>query len=284
MAVVLVWLLLGGPLAAQVDPGPPWRDLDAATSQLQEAQAEVADAQQMLEDAQTDAAELQADLALRGEDELAYAIELQEQGALVRDLAVEAYISRGPVAEAIYLIDSATVSDLAYRTGILRGSADAVASTSRDFLALRDGASSDALAIALEIDAAVARTDGARARIANAESLVAEAEYVVWIAEIHDRADALKERNGFPEPTSQQWADLRFCESTENYRVATGNGYWGAYQFDIATWSDMGGTGLPSDAPTEEQDARARYLYHLRGWGPWPVCGRFLPQDSPGPR
>ena len=56
----------------------------------------------------------------------------------------------------------------------------------------------------------------------------------------------------------------------------TGNGFYGAYQFDLQTWQSVGGTGLPSDAPPAEQDARAKALYARRGAQPWPVCGRFL--------
>lgn len=280
-----VALVASVPLGAQDgDSATPWTDLDAARAQLDEARVEAADAQRALEDAQAQMEALQADREASGASELAYAFELQESGDLAVDLAIDAYINRGRVAEAIYLIDSDTASDLAYRTGLLSGSADAVATTSRRFLSLKENASAESLALADEIARVADAVEAAQRLVATAESAVADAEYVVWIAEIHDRADALAERNGYPEPTAEQWADLRFCESTGRYDVATGNGYWGAYQFDIPTWSDMGGSGLPSDAPPEEQDARARYLYHLRGWGPWPVCGRFLPQDSPGPR
>jgi hypothetical protein len=72
------------------------------------------------------------------------------------------------------------------------------------------------------------------------------------------------------------WAALRRCESGGNYQTNTGNGFYGAYQFDLQTWQSMGGTGLPSDAPPEEQDARAHALYAQRGSQPWPICGRFL--------
>ncbi|OWY63404.1 hypothetical protein B7486_53320 [cyanobacterium TDX16] len=72
------------------------------------------------------------------------------------------------------------------------------------------------------------------------------------------------------------WAALRRCESGGNYQTNTGNGFYGAYQFDLQTWQSVGGSGLPSDAPPEEQDARAKALYAQRGAQPWPVCGRFL--------
>jgi len=71
------------------------------------------------------------------------------------------------------------------------------------------------------------------------------------------------------------WYRLRMCESGNNYRANTGNGYYGAYQFDLATWRSVGGTGLPSNASPAEQDYRARLLYQARGWAPW-GCARTL--------
>jgi len=105
---------------------------------------------------------------------------------------------------------------------------------------------------------------------------------VFSIAEVNRSADELMARWGRTEPTEEQWAALRDCESGGDYAISTGNGFFGAYQFNLITWVDMGGFGLPSDAAPEEQDARARYLYALRGsgydvGGPWPLCGRFLP-------
>lgn len=72
------------------------------------------------------------------------------------------------------------------------------------------------------------------------------------------------------------WHALRVCESGDNYEIDTGNGYYGAYQFDAQTWQGVGGEGLPSDAPPREQDRRAQRLYDLRGSAPWPVCGALL--------
>lgn len=63
------------------------------------------------------------------------------------------------------------------------------------------------------------------------------------------------------------------CESGGNYGTNTGNGYYGAYQFDLQTWRSVGGYGLPSNASPAEQDRRAAMLYSRRGASPWPVCG-----------
>ena len=77
-------------------------------------------------------------------------------------------------------------------------------------------------------------------------------------------------------PTDDPWYKLRMCESGGNYRIDTGNGYYGAYQFNLGTWRAYGGTGLPSKASPAEQDYRAKLLYRARGWAPWPACSRKL--------
>lgn len=70
------------------------------------------------------------------------------------------------------------------------------------------------------------------------------------------------------------FAAIRACESGGNYSANTGNGFYGAYQFDQGTWNSVGGTGNPANASPAEQDKRAAILYAQRGSSPWPVCGR----------
>lgn len=65
-------------------------------------------------------------------------------------------------------------------------------------------------------------------------------------------------------------ANIRMRESGGNYATNTGNGYYGAYQFDLGTWRGVGGSGLPSEASPAEQDMRAQMLYDRRGCSPWP--------------
>ncbi|MCW2501368.1 MAG: Transglycosylase domain protein [Frankiales bacterium] len=72
------------------------------------------------------------------------------------------------------------------------------------------------------------------------------------------------------------FARLRMCESGGNYAINTGNGYYGAYQFDLRTWRGLGYTGKPSDARPATQDAAAQRLQAARGWQPWPACARRL--------
>jgi len=77
-------------------------------------------------------------------------------------------------------------------------------------------------------------------------------------------------------PTGDVWARLRACESGGNYRINTGNGFYGAYQFAAGTWHGLGYSGLPHQAPPEVQDAAAQRLQARSGWGQWPSCSRRL--------
>ncbi len=71
-------------------------------------------------------------------------------------------------------------------------------------------------------------------------------------------------------------ARLRGCEAGGRYDRNSGNGYYGAYQYDRSTWANYGGYAVPSDAPAAVQDAKAAETYARRGWQPWPSCSRSL--------
>ncbi len=59
-----------------------------------------------------------------------------------------------------------------------------------------------------------------------------------------------------------------------SHHAATGNGFYGKYQFTLSTWQSVGGSGNPAAAGEAEQDKRAALLYAREGASPWPVCGR----------
>lgn len=81
------------------------------------------------------------------------------------------------------------------------------------------------------------------------------------------------------DPTANDWARVRACESSNNYSINTGTGYYGAYQFNQDTWLSVGGAGRPDLNSAAEQDYRALYLYRMRGWQPW-TCGAGLSEDA----
>jgi hypothetical protein len=72
------------------------------------------------------------------------------------------------------------------------------------------------------------------------------------------------------------WLELRDCESNNDYAENTGNGYYGAYQFSLDTWTAVGYSGLPSQASPAVQDAAANKLLTRAGWRSWPGCSYRL--------
>lgn len=63
------------------------------------------------------------------------------------------------------------------------------------------------------------------------------------------------------------------CESGGNPRAVSPDGrYRGKYQFDMATWRSLGGSGDPAKAPESVQDRLAIKLYRQRGTAPWGNC------------
>ncbi len=71
-------------------------------------------------------------------------------------------------------------------------------------------------------------------------------------------------------------AALRKCESGGNYKINTGNGYYGAYQFALGTWRRLGYSGYPHEASPATQDEAVLKLAAKAGWGQWPACSRKL--------
>ncbi len=72
------------------------------------------------------------------------------------------------------------------------------------------------------------------------------------------------------------WDELADCESGGNWSINTGNGYYGGLQFSQGSWNAVGGSGLPSSVPREEQILRGKLLQARGGWGNWPACARSL--------
>jgi peptidoglycan hydrolase-like protein with peptidoglycan-binding domain len=68
-------------------------------------------------------------------------------------------------------------------------------------------------------------------------------------------------------------AQIAQCESGGDPTAVSADGrYFGKYQFSIATWRAVGGSGNPAAASEAEQDQRAAVLYRQQGGTPWPNC------------
>jgi len=72
------------------------------------------------------------------------------------------------------------------------------------------------------------------------------------------------------------WQRLAMCESSGNWHINTGNGYYGGLQFSLASWRAVGGRGYPHHASKAEQIRRAERLQNMQGWGAWPECSRRI--------
>jgi len=71
------------------------------------------------------------------------------------------------------------------------------------------------------------------------------------------------------------WDDLARCESSGNWAINTGNGYYGGLQFSLGTWNGYEGAEFaeyPHQATREEQIIVAERLRDARGYQPWPAC------------
>jgi resuscitation-promoting factor RpfA len=71
------------------------------------------------------------------------------------------------------------------------------------------------------------------------------------------------------------WDRIAKCESGGNWRINTGNGYYGGLQFAATTWRAYGGAAY---APTADKASKAQQIaiatkvQRAQGWGAWPVC------------
>ena len=75
------------------------------------------------------------------------------------------------------------------------------------------------------------------------------------------------------------WNRLAQCESGGNWRINTGNGYYGGVQFSLGSWNAVGGNRYaprPDLASRTQQVAAAERLLAIQGWGAWPACSRKL--------
>ena len=76
------------------------------------------------------------------------------------------------------------------------------------------------------------------------------------------------------------WDRVAACESSGNWAINTGNGYYGGLQFSASTWNAYGGTryaATANGASRAAQIAIAQRVLAGQGPGAWPQCG---PRDG----
>ncbi|MEU0434763.1 transglycosylase family protein [Streptomyces sp. NPDC006290] len=71
------------------------------------------------------------------------------------------------------------------------------------------------------------------------------------------------------------WNKVAACESSGNWSINTGNGYYGGLQFTQSTWEAYGGKAYArraDQATKDQQIAVAEKVLKGQGPGAWPVC------------
>ncbi|QWC86521.1 LysM peptidoglycan-binding domain-containing protein [Nocardioidaceae bacterium] len=75
------------------------------------------------------------------------------------------------------------------------------------------------------------------------------------------------------------WDRLAQCESSGDWSINTGNGYYGGLQFYQPTWEGFGGLAYAPRADLaskSQQIAVAERVLDTQGWGAWPACSAKL--------
>ena len=84
---------------------------------------------------------------------------------------------------------------------------------------------------------------------------------------------------GSAQAEEYDWDGVAQCESSGNWSINTGNGYYGGLQFGASTWDAYGGTAYAPRADLAsraQQIAVAEKVLAGQGRGAWPTCGRAL--------
>jgi nucleoid-associated protein YgaU len=71
------------------------------------------------------------------------------------------------------------------------------------------------------------------------------------------------------------WDDIAQCESSGDWHINTGNGFYGGLQFFQPTWELFGGLSYArrADLATPQQQIDvAEAVLRVQGWGAWPTC------------
>ncbi|GAA1256765.1 hypothetical protein GCM10009665_53970 [Kitasatospora nipponensis] len=88
--------------------------------------------------------------------------------------------------------------------------------------------------------------------------------------------------------TVSTWDKVAQCESSGDWSINTGNGFYGGLQFTASTWAAYGGTQYApqaNQATKDQQIAVAEKVLADQGPGAWPVCSiqAGLTKGGPAP-
>ena len=85
--------------------------------------------------------------------------------------------------------------------------------------------------------------------------------------------------------TDAVWTRIAACESSGDWHINTGNGYYGGLQFAPSTWTSFGGGQLAprADLATPSQQIQiAQRVQAVQGWHAWPICSARTNGSSTG--
>ena len=94
---------------------------------------------------------------------------------------------------------------------------------------------------------------------------------------------ALANTNAANASPGHDWSGVAQCESSGNWHINTGNGFYGGLQFTQSTWDAYGGQAYASRADLASESAQitvAERVLNGQGIGAWPVCGQHLSGGS----
>ncbi len=75
------------------------------------------------------------------------------------------------------------------------------------------------------------------------------------------------------------WDSLAACESSADWSINTGNGYYGGLQFSSSTWLAYGGGEFAARADLASRDEQITVAERVAadgGFGAWPTCAARL--------
>jgi hypothetical protein len=82
---------------------------------------------------------------------------------------------------------------------------------------------------------------------------------------------------GTANAATMDWDAVAKCESSGNWAINTGNGFYGGLQFTASTWAAYGGTAYAPQANLASRDAQiavAERVLASQGPNAWPVCSQ----------
>lgn len=124
-----------------------------------------------------------------------------------------------------------------------------------------------------DVEYEVVMVDGVEeSRTAKSEKVTSEAV----TEEVTVGTKSASSTDGLDLSRADMWDRIAACESTGNWSINSGNGYYGGLQFDNQTWLGAGGGQYAerADLATREQQITiANKVYAQRGLSPWGCAG-----------